>query len=257
MTAVPILEAKNVCFNYQTGKPVLRDLNLAIPAGARVAQVGPNGAGKSTLFLHFNAILRPTGGALYYQGKPYDYSRQSVNRLRQKIGLVFQDQDMQLFAPTVLDDVLFGPMNMGLTLAEAERAARAAVETVEMTDYLADPVHFLSPGQKKRVALAGVLAMEPDVLVMDEPTAGLDYAGSVNLCEIMGRLHKAGKTLVISTHDMDWVMEWADLVVAMFDGQVSACGTAAEVLLRPDHAELGFARPTGYGKPDGWKRCGE
>ena len=236
---------------------VIHGIDLEVRPGEIVALVGPNGAGKSTLFLHFNAILRPTAGALYYQGKPYDYSRQSVNRLRQKIGLVFQDQDMQLFAPTVLDDVLFGPMNMGLTLAEAERAARAAVETVEMTDYLADPVHFLSPGQKKRVALAGVLAMEPDVLVMDEPTAGLDYAGSVNLCEIMGRLHKAGKTLVISTHDMDWVMEWADLVVAMLDGQVSACGTAAEVLLRPDHAELGFARPTGYGKPDGWKRCGE
>ena len=150
MASVPILETKNVCFNYQSGKPVLRDLNIAIPAGARVALVGPNGAGKSTLFLHFNAILRPTAGALYFQGSPYDYSRQSVNRLRQKIGLVFQDQDMQLFAPTVLDDVLFGPMNMGLTLAESERVARAAVETVEMTDYLADPVHFLSPGQKKR-----------------------------------------------------------------------------------------------------------
>ena len=254
MTSVPILEAKNVCFNYQTGKPVLKELNISIPAGARVAIVGPNGAGKSTLFLHFNAILQPTSGTLLFQGTPYDYSRKSVNRLRQKIGLVFQDQDMQLFAPTVLDDVLFGPMNMGLSLAEAERAARAAVEMVEMTDYLEDPVHFLSPGQKKRVAIAGVLAMEPEVLVMDEPTAGLDYAGSINLCSVMERLHKSGKTLVISTHDMDWVMEWADVVVAMRDGQVSACGTPAEVLLREDHSELGFARPTGYGSARGCNR---
>ena len=98
MTSVPILEAKNVCFNYQTGKPVLKELNISIPAGARVAIVGPNGAGKSTLFLHFNAILQPTSGTLLFQGTPYDYSRKSVNRLRQKIGLVFQDQDMQLFA---------------------------------------------------------------------------------------------------------------------------------------------------------------
>lgn len=248
MASVPILEAKQVCFNYQTGKPVLQDLNIAIPTGARVAFVGPNGAGKSTLFLHFNAILQPTAGTLYFQGVPYDYARKSVSRLRQKIGLVFQDQDMQLFAPTVLDDVLFGPMNMGLSLTEAERAARAAVETVEMSDYLEEPVHFLSPGQKKRVALAGVLAMEPEVLVMDEPTAGLDYAGSINLFGVMDRLHQAGKTLVISTHDMDWVMEWADLVVAMRDGQVFTCGTPAEVLLREDHAELGFARPTGYGR---------
>ena len=102
--------------------------------------------------------------------------------------------------------------------------------------------------------IAGVLAMEPEVLVMDEPKAGLDYAGSINLCSVMERLHQSGKTLVISTHDMDWVMEWADVVVAMRDGQVSACGTPAEVLLREDHAELGFARPTGYGSARGCNR---
>ena len=132
MTSVPILEAKNVCFNYQTGKPVLKELNISIPAGARVAIVGPNGAGKSTLFLHFNAILQPTSGTLLFQGTPYDYSRKSVNRLRQKIGLVFQDQDMQLFAPTVLDDVLFGPMNLGLSLAEAERLLAGVIEQVPL-----------------------------------------------------------------------------------------------------------------------------
>ena len=246
MTATPILEARSVCFNYQTGKPVLKELNLSIPAGGRIALVGPNGAGKSTLFLHFNAILRPTSGTLLFRGVPYDYSRKSINRLRQKIGLVFQDQDMQLFAPTVLDDVLFGPMNMGCTLAEAERMSREAVETVEMTEYLNEPVHFLSPGQKKRVAVAGVLAMQPEVLVMDEPTAGLDYAGSVNLSGIMDRLHQAGKTLIVSTHDTDWALGWADMAVAMVDGRVAACGTAAEVLLREDHVELGFARPSAY-----------
>ena len=254
MFQTPILEARNVCFHYQADKPVLKNLNLSIPAGSRVALVGPNGAGKSTLFLHFNAILQPTSGTLLFQGKPYDYSRSSVNRLRQKIGLIFQDQDMQLFAPTVLDDVLFGPMNMGCTLAEAEQAARQAVETVEMTEYLNEPVHFLSPGQKKRVALAGVLAMQPDVLVMDEPTAGLDYAGNVNLSAIMDRLHKQGKTLIVSTHDIDWVMEWADLVIAMLDGQVAACGSPQEVLLRDDHAELGFARPSAYPKTKGCDR---
>ncbi len=254
MSQTPILEARDVCFHYQADKPVLKNLNLSIPAGSRVALVGPNGAGKSTLFLHFNAILQPTAGELLFQGAPYDYSRASVNRLRQKIGLIFQDQDMQLFAPTVLDDVLFGPMNMGCTLAEAEQAARQAVETVEMTEYLNEPVHFLSPGQKKRVALAGVLAMQPDVLVMDEPTAGLDYAGNVNLSAIMDRLHKKGKTLIVSTHDIDWVMEWADLVIAMLDGQVAACGSPQEVLLRDDHAELGFARPSAYPKTKGCER---
>jgi cobalt/nickel transport system ATP-binding protein len=243
MSAVPILEARKVYFSYQTGKPVLNGLDISIPTGSRVALIGPNGAGKSTLFLHFNAILQPTSGALCFQGQEYDYSRKSVNRLRQKIGLVFQDQDMQLFAATVLDDVLFGPMNMGCSLAEAERIAREAVATVEMSDYLNEPVHFLSPGQKKRVALAGVLAMQPEVLIMDEPTAGLDYAGSVNLRRILDGLHKSGKTLVISTHDTDWVMEWADRVAAIVEGRVVAAGSPAEVLLRNDHAELGFARP--------------
>ena len=246
MSPVPLLEAREVCFHYQAGKPVLKELNLQIPAGARVALVGPNGAGKSTLFLHFNAILQPTAGEMLFKGTAYDYSRKSVSLLRQKIGLVFQDQDMQLFAPTVLDDVLFGPMNLGCSLAEAEKMARDAVEMVEMTEYLEDPVHFLSPGQKKRVAIAGVLAMEPEVLVMDEPTAGLDYAGSVNLSQIMDRLHRDGKTLIVSTHDTDWVLEWADLVVAIREGQVAACGSAEEVLLRLDHAELGFARPTAF-----------
>lgn len=248
MPLTSIIEARDVCFHYQAGMPVLKKLNLIVPAGARVALVGPNGAGKSTLFLHLNAILQPTAGTLLFQGEPYDYSRASVSILRQKIGLIFQDQDMQLFAPTVLDDVLFGPMNMGYSLAAAEQAARQAVETVEMAEYLNYPVHFLSPGQKKRVALAGVLAMQPDVLVMDEPTAGLDYAGNVNLLGIMDRLHRLGKTLIVSTHDVDWVMEWADMVVAMRDGQVEACGTPQEVLLRDDHAELGFARPSAYPK---------
>ena len=243
MYAGPILEARAVSFAYQSGKPALNDMNLSIPAGARVAIVGPNGAGKSTMFLQFNAILQPTGGSMFFQGAAYEYSRKAVNRLRQKIGLVFQDQDMQLFAPTVLDDVLFGPMNMGCSLAEAEAVARTAVKTVEMSEYLDEPVHFLSPGQKKRVALAGVLAMDPEVLILDEPTAGLDYAGSLNLCSIMEGLHKSGKTIIVSTHDTDWVMEWADLVVAMLDGRVVVAGTPEEVLLREDHAFLGFARP--------------
>lgn len=243
MKGSPVLEAQDVAFFYQRGKTVLNGVNLAIPAGMRVAFVGPNGAGKSTLFLHFNAILQPTAGQLRFQGQTYDYSRKSVNRIRQKVGLVFQDQDMQLFAPTVLDDVLFGPMNLGLSLAEAEAAAKDAVATVEMSEHLDSPVHFLSPGQKKRVALAGVLAMQPEVLILDEPTAGLDYAGSLNLRSIMDGLHRAGKTLLVSTHDTDWAMEWADWVVAMLDGRVVAAGTPSEILLREDHAALGFARP--------------
>lgn len=252
MTKPTILETVNVSFAYRTGREVLDKINLTVTEGERVAFVGPNGAGKSTLFLHFNAILQPTNGRLYFRGNVFDYSRQSVNRLRQKVGLVFQDQDMQLFAATVLDDVLFGPMNMGLSLQEAEKAANIALKTVEMLDYADAPVHFLSPGQKKRVALAGVLAMEPEVLILDEPTAGLDYAGSVNLCSILEQLHKAGTTLLVSTHDTDWVLDWADQVVAMNEGRVVAAGNARDVLLREDFAQLGFARPRSECGPKRW-----
>lgn len=252
MTNPSILSATTVSFAYRTGRAVLDNISLRIEAGSRVAFIGPNGAGKSTLFLHFNAILQPTDGTLYFRGNPFDYSRQSVNHLRQKVGLVFQDQDMQLFAATVLDDVLFGPMNMGLTLREAEKAARNALETVEMSEFANEPVHFLSPGQKKRVALAGVLAMEPEVLILDEPTAGLDYAGSLNLCAILGELNKAGTTLLVATHDTDWALGWADQVVALNEGRIAASGAAQEVLLRDDHAQLGFARPRTDGIIKGW-----
>ena len=159
MTSVPILEAKNVCFNYQTGKPVLKELNISIPAGARVAIVGPNGAGKSTLFLHFNAILQPTSGTLLFQGTPYDYSRKSVNRLRQKIGLVFQDPDDQLFSADVTRDVSFGPMNLDLPEAEVRARVEEALGVLSITHLADRPTHQLSYGERKRVALAGAVAM--------------------------------------------------------------------------------------------------
>lgn len=238
-----MLEARQVSFGYRYDKLTLTDINLEIPCGSKVAFIGPNGAGKSTLFLHLNAILQPTGGCFAYKGEPYRYTKAHIAALRQKIGLVFQDQDSQLFAGNVLDDVVFGPGNMGMSMSEAEVRARRALDEVGMAEYMDAPVHFLSPGQKKRVALAGVLAMEPEVLVMDEPTAGLDYAGISNLSRIMDHLHKQGKTLLVATHDTDWVWAWADIVYVLNQGRVTACGPAAEILNRTDHAELGFARP--------------
>lgn len=243
MKTIPLIEVNHVTFAYRDDKKALRDISLHIPSRARVAFVGPNGAGKSTLFLHFNAILRPQSGQLLYQGRPFSYSRQAVSLLRQKVGLVFQDPDTQLFAGSVLDDVLFGPMNLGMSLREGEQRAMAALEAVQMTDYAAEPVHFLSHGQKKRVAIAGVLAMEPDVLVMDEPTAGLDYPGMINLSAVMDRLYTGGKTLVVATHDIDWAWRWADLVYVLSQGQVAAGGRPEEILNSPRHQDFGFARP--------------
>lgn len=243
MQTYPLLEAQNIKFAYRFDKLALNGINLQIPAGKRVAFVGPNGAGKSTLFLHFNAILRPTDGQLLYQGQSFDYSRSAITVLRQKIGLVFQDPDTQLFAGSVLDDVLFGPMNLGMSLKSAENKAMEALEAVHMSEYAGEPVHFLSHGQKKRVAIAGVLAMQPDMLVMDEPTAGLDFPGMQNLSDIMERLYAAGKTLVIATHDIDWAWRWADLVYVLAQGQVIAGGAPETILNSRDHVGQGFARP--------------
>lgn len=239
----PLIAADNIIFRYRPGNLALDGATLAIPAGARVALVGPNGAGKSTLFLHINAILRPLAGQLSYMGQPYRYSRDFLASLRQKVGLVFQDPDTQLFAGNVLDDVIFGPMNMGLTAGEAVRRAEAALEAVGMLDHRTAPVHFLSQGQKKRVAIAGVLAMDPDALVMDEPTAGLDYPGLTSLKETLAMLHAAGKTLLVATHDIDWAWGWADLVYVLAGGRTIAAGPLADILARADHADLGFARP--------------
>lgn len=238
-----LIGVHNVAFGYRYDRMALNGVSLTIPAGTRVAFVGPNGAGKSTLFLHFNAILQPLAGQLTFRGAPYKYDKASVTALRQKVGLVFQDHDSQLFAGSVLDDVLFGPMNLGLSLNEAERKAQAALAAVAMEEAADQPVHFLSHGQKKRVAIAGVLAMEPEVLVMDEPTAGLDYAGMANLTGLMDDLCRQGKTLVIATHDIDWAWAWADLVYVLADGQVVAGGAPESILNQPgDRMAAGFDR---------------
>jgi len=243
MEASPLIEVRNVSFRYGHTKMALAGVNLVIPAGMRVALVGSNGAGKSTLFLHLNAILRPAHGQLLFRGQPYQYNRQFVGALRQKVGLVFQDPDTQLFADNVLDDVMFGPVNLELTVAEARKRAMDALTSVQMQDCADSPTHFLSHGQKKRVAIAGILAMDPDVMIMDEPTAGLDYPSMVRLRETINELYRAGKTLLIATHDIDWAWEWADLVYVMAKGQVIAGGRPEDILNCEEHLQLGFSRP--------------
>ena len=243
MSTTSLIEVRNLSFSYHLAKKVLDCVQMSIPRGARIALVGPNGAGKSTLFLHLNAILRPQAGSLLYEGQAYEYSRSFVTMLRQRVGLVFQDPDAQLFAGSVLDDVLFGPMNLKLTPKVAHKRAEAALDAVKMLEYRNEPVHFLSHGQKKRVAMAGVLAMKPEVLIMDEPTAGLDYPGVLNLNDIMARLHNQGTTLVVATHDVEWVWGWTDFVYVLSQGQTVASGNPADVLVRSDHTAFGYAQP--------------
>jgi cobalt/nickel transport system ATP-binding protein len=225
-----IISFKDVTFKYPGGRPaVLTDISVDFKRGKRTVLVGPNGAGKSTFLMHMNGILRPSKGQLSLGQIPFDYSRSGLFALRQKVGIVFQDSDTQLFAPTVEEDVSFGPMNSKLPLSIVRERVDYALEACGISHLAKMPVHNLSGGEKKRIALAGVLAMCPDVLVLDEPTAGLDPDGVLALFQALDALVARGVTVIYSTHDMDLAMAWSDFCVLLRRGQIIRCGDPVDV----------------------------
>ena len=169
-----ILEAVDLNYSYPDGTNALRNINLQVVEGEKLAILGSNGAGKSTLFMQFNGLYRPTSGCIKYQGQAISYKNKALIELRKKVGIVFQDPDSQLFSSSVYQDISFGPVNLGLTDQAVEARVKQALIDTETTDLEYKPTHLLSYGQKKRVSIAGVLAMEPEVIIFDEPTAGLD-----------------------------------------------------------------------------------
>ena len=229
-----ILTLQNVSYRYPDGTPALDNFSLKIKRGSRTAVLGVNGAGKTTLFLHLNGILRPSVGQVLCDGVPLDYSRAGLTKLRSMVGLVFQNPDSQLFSASVREDVSFGPMNMGLPEREVRMRVDESLLTVGMAGAADRPVHNLSYGQKKRVCIAGVLAMKPEILVLDEPMAGLDVAMQEDLTTLLNRLHSAGLTIIIATHDLDFAYGWADDGIVMKAGQLLAEGAASEILLRDE-----------------------
>lgn len=237
-----ILNLEQVTYRYNDGTCALNSCSLAIPRGSRCAVLGANGAGKTTMFLHLNGILRPSAGVMRLDGMPFDYSRSGLRTLRTRVGMVFQNPDSQLFSASVREDVSFGPMNLGLELPVVRQRVEDALRAVGMHDAADKPVHNLSYGQKKRVCIAGVLAMQPDIVVLDEPMAGLDTVMQQELTAILNHLHERGMTIVIATHDLDFAYAWADEVLVMDGGQLLAHGTPATVLLQEDvHMKLGGA----------------
>ena len=230
----PVLQTERVTFAYQDGTVALRDLSVAIRRGARLAILGANGSGKSTLFLTLNGILKPAQGRVLLGGAPVRYDRAGLNDLRRRVGLVFQDPDTQLFAASVRQDISFGPINLGLSDAEVRARVECAVADTQIEDLADRPTHLLSYGQKKRVAIAGVLAMDPEVIIADEPTAGLDPEATARLLELLNRLHAMGRTICISTHDLELALAWADHTMELRRGELAASGPPQDVLRMPE-----------------------
>lgn len=226
-----LIETRDLCYTYPGNVTALHHVNFIAPRKARIAVIGSNGAGKSTLFKHFNGIFKPTSGSVLVQGEPI--TRENIRNIRKFVGIVFQNPDDQIFSPTVEQDVAFGPTNLGLDEQTVQHRVKEALHIVGI-EHLANRVpHHLSGGEKKRVAIAGVVAMEPQVLVLDEPTAGLDPQGVRdfnNLCDSLSQSY--GLTVIFSTHDVSLVPEIADYVYVMNKGAIVASGTIEEIFVQ-------------------------
>ncbi|HET8595050.1 MAG TPA: ABC transporter ATP-binding protein [Intrasporangium sp.] len=221
----PVLDVRGLAYAYPDGHQALYGVNLHVHQGERVALLGPNGAGKTTLVLHLNGILTAGAGTVEVSGLPV--SRDNLQEIRRRVGIVFQDPDDQLFMPTVHDDVAFGPANLGLRGAELESRVTRALEQVGMADYANRPPHHLSFGQRRRVAVATVLAMDPEVLVMDEPSSNLDPASRRELADIVKSLDV---TVLMVTHDLPYALELCERSVILSDGVIAADGPTRDVL---------------------------
>lgn len=238
-----ILEASHIHFTYPAGDKALVDASLTVSRGERIALLGINGAGKSTLFQILNGSLKPVSGTLRLQGEPVAYDRKGLIVLRRAVGLVMQDPDDQLFAATVEEDVSFGPSNMGLKEAEIRERVAESLLALGISALAKTPTHALSFGQRKRVAIAGILAMRPDVLLLDEPTAGLDPSGIDDLMQALSTLTEQGTAIVIATHDMDLAWSWAERVAVFSNRSIALQGRPEEVFADPERLKAYGLRP--------------
>lgn len=227
------IETINLSYTYHDGTKALTNMNFAVEKGENMAILGPNGAGKSTLLHHFNGLLMPTSGKVLVLGK--EVATSDLDWVRQKVGLVFQDPDDQLFARTVGQDVAFGPVNLGFPADEVKARVKWALEATEITELENKPPQNLSTGQKKRAALAGVLAMKPEIIVLDEPMANLDPRTASKVLQLLLQLNKElGLTLIIATHDVDLVPLFADEICILNKGQIVTQGPPQEVFAKTD-----------------------
>lgn len=228
-----MLRIRDVQYRYHDGTCALMGVTLDIRRGEFLAILGPNGSGKTTLLKHLNGLLKPLKGEILLEEK--SLTQYSSKEIFQRVGIVFQDPNDQLFAPSVWEDIAFGPMNMGLTRDEINSRVDKALSLVSMTPYVNKSVDALSFGQKKRVCIAGVLAMKPNILILDEPTCGLDPAGVTSIMTLLNELNKVhGITIVMATNAVDLVPLYMDRLAVMYRGNILSIGTAEEVFSNTD-----------------------
>jgi len=223
--STPVLDLRGVAFAYPDGHQALFGVDLHVHPGERVALLGPNGAGKTTLVLHLNGILRAGRGSVAISGLRVEDA--NLLEIRRRVGIVFQDPDDQLFMPSVRDDVAFGPANLGLPRPVIQERVESALRAVGMLEYADRPPHHLSFGQRRRVAVATVLAMEPEILVLDEPSSNLDPASRRELADIITSL---GVTVLMVTHDLPYALQLCERSVILADGVITADGATRDLL---------------------------
>ncbi|MCK5599961.1 ATP-binding cassette domain-containing protein [bacterium] len=219
-----VIEIKGLNYKYPNGAQALRDLNLSVREGSKIGLIGPNGAGKTTFLLHLNGIIS-LDPALTILGMPMN--KKNVNSIRRQLGIVFQDPDDQLFSTTVFDDIAYGPLNMGLAKEEVIERTNKALSQVEMLKFSGHSPHHLSFGEKKRAAIATILSMEPEIMVLDEPSSNLDPKHRRQLIDI---LRSIDKTMIIASHDLEMIYELCDDTVLLNGGRIVTSGKTADIL---------------------------
>lgn len=225
-----LIEYEHIYYTYSgSQQPALNNLNLRLQPGKKSVLIGQNGSGKTTLFLLANGLYKPQKGKIYWQGKPLDYHRQALTALRQKVGLVFQNPEQQLVATTVEEDISYGLCNLELPTPEIAQRVEHSLLQFGLTELATQPVHNLSLGQKKQVSLADVMVLQPELLLLDEPTAYLDHLHTRQLMAALEKIHNAGTTILIATHDLDLAYRWADWIFVMDKGQLVLEGNPQDV----------------------------
>jgi cobalt/nickel transport system ATP-binding protein len=225
--AKSILKVEDLYYVYGNGKAALEGVSVDIYQGEKIAVIGSNGSGKSTFFLNLNGVFPPEHGKITY--RDIVVNKKNLKELRKNIGIVFQDADNQIIASTVMAEVGFGPMNLKLPKEEVEKRVEEALAYMNISDFKHRPPHYLSGGEKKRVTIADIIAMKSEIIIFDEPTAALDPLNAFMLEEVLDKLTSEGKTMLISTHDVDFAYRWAERILVFCQGKIIADGTPLEI----------------------------